>query len=155
MPDLLPSVPAPPGLLGPVNLPLSKLARPLLGNRVTCGFPSPAEDFMGEDLDLNQRCIRRPSSTFFVEADTGQSMEGVGIYPGDTLIVDRSIDAKNGHVVIVLWEGGYMCKKLRIHSGRVALVSAHPDHPPIVVPPDMELEIWGVVTWSFHSHVRR
>lgn len=149
------ALPDPPGLLGPASLPPTALPLPLLSSRVTCGFPSPAEDHLGEDLDLNQRCIRNPVSTFFMEADTGESMVGFGILPGDTLIVDRSIEAKHGHTAIVLWEGGYMCKKLRIQGGRVALISAHPDHPPILVPPDMELQVWGVVTWSFHPHIRR
>lgn len=147
--------PAPPGLLGPASLPLSVLPLRLLGHRATCGFPSPAEDHAAEDLDLNERCIRNPVATFFVEADTGESMVGFGIQPGDTLVVDRSIEAKHGHIAMVLWDGGYMVKKLRIQGQRVALVSAHPDHPPILVPPDTELEVWGVVTWSFHPHIRR
>ena len=154
-PALYRALPDPPGLLGPASLPPMALTRPLMNSRVTCGFPSPAEDWLGEDLDLNQRCIRNAQASFFVEADTGESMVGFGILPGDTLIVDRSIDAKHGHIAIVLWEGGYMCKKLRIHGGRVALVSAHSDHPPILVPPDMELVVWGVVTWSFHPHIRQ
>lgn len=149
------ALPAPPGLLGPASLPPSVLPRPVLGYRATCGFPSPAEDHMGEDLDLNERCIRNPVATFFVEADTGESMVGFGIWPGDTLVVDRSIEAKHGDIAMMLWDGGYMVKKLRLQGQRIALVSAHPDHPPILVPPDTELEVWGVVTWSFRPHKRR
>ena len=129
--------------------------RPLLGMRVTCGFASPAADHMDDQLDLNQRCISNSVATYFVEADTGESMVGFGIWPGDTLVVDKSMEAKNGDIAIVLWDGGYMCKKLRIQGQRVTLVSAHPDHPPILVPPDTDLFVWGVVTWSFHKHVGR
>lgn len=133
--------------------PSHALPRPLLGVRATAGFPSPAEDFQTDGLDLNQRCIRNPPATFFAEVDQSTSMTDFGIFPGDTLVVDRSITAKSGHVVIVLWEGGLMVKKLRIQGGRVTLLSGSADHPPILVPPEVELEIWGVVTWSFKRHL--
>jgi DNA polymerase V len=110
---------------------------------------------MGEDLDLNQRCIRNPVATYFVEADTGTSMVDFGIYPHDTLVIDRSINARHGDIVMVLWEGGYMVKKLSIRGSRVELVSGHPAHPPILVPAESDLVIWGVVTWSFRKQFRR
>ena len=117
------------------------------------------EDARGRSLvsydDLNERCIRNPVATYFVEADTGASMVDFGIYPGDTLVVDRSIDARHGDVVMALWDGGYMVKQLRIHGRRVELHSGNPDNPPIVVPPETELLIWGVVTWSFRKQFRR
>lgn len=149
------ALPDPPGLIGRAHLSPPPLARPKLGYRITCGFPSPAEDFMGEELDLNKRCISNPVATFFVEADTGTSMVEFGIFPGDTLIVDRSLTPRDGDVVMVLWDSGYMCKQLRIRGGRFELRSGHPDHPPILVPPEMELDVWGVITWSFRKQFRR
>lgn len=104
-----------------------------------------------DELDLNQRVVRNATATYFVEADTGQSMVAYNITPGSTLVVDRSINAKNGDIVMVLWEGGFTVKRLRVRAGRYELHSGHPDFPPIVVPPDVELEIWGVVTWVFHK----
>lgn len=106
---------------------------------------------MADDLDLNQRCISNPLATYFVEADTGESMIEFGILPGSTLVIDRSVDARSGDLVMVLWDGGYMVKKLRIRGNSVDLVSGHPDHPPIRVPPEAELEVWGVVMWTFHK----
>lgn len=148
-------LPDPSGLLGPASLEPRPFSRPVLGTRATCGFPSPAEDFLGDELDLNLRCIRNPVATYFVEADTGTSMVDFGIYPGDTLVVDRSIEARHGDIVMVLWEGGYMVKQLRIRSQRVELHSGNPENPPIVVPPETELLVWGVVTWSFRRQFRR
>lgn len=147
----------PPGLIGPADADAPELALPLLSNRVTCGFPSPAEDFYGDNeaLDLNRRCILNPVSTFFMRADTGDSMINFGIYPDDTLIVDRSITPRHGHIVIAIWDNGFTCKQLQRRSRRFELHSGHPDHPPILVPPDMELEIWGVVTWNFRQHLGR
>lgn len=139
-----------PSILDPVPLP-----RPLLGMRATCGFPSPAEDHMADELDLAQLCIANPPATFFVEADSGTSMIEFGIFPADTLIIDRSITAKHGDIVMVLWDGGYVIKKLFIRGNRVQLISGNPDNPPILVPPEYELSVWGVVTWSFRKQFRR
>jgi DNA polymerase V len=148
-------LPDPAGLIGPAHPSPTPRSRPVLGFRATCGYPSPAEDFLGDDLDLNERCIRNPVATYFVEADTGTSMVDYGIYPGDTLVVDRSINAKHGDIVMVLWDGGYMVKKLAIRGLRVQLLSGNADHPPILVPPEDELTVWGVVTWSFRKQFRR
>jgi DNA polymerase V len=148
-------LPDPVGLLGPAAAYPPAFSRPLLGHRATCGFPSPAEDHMGDELDLNVRCIRNPVATFFVEADTGTSMIDFGIFPGDTLVVDRSLDAKHGDIVMVLWDGGYMVKQLSIRGSQVSLVSGNPEQQPIVVPPETEMMVWGVVTWSFRKQFRR
>lgn len=150
-----PRIDAPPGLIGPAVLDAPSLVRPLLGFRVTCGFPSPAEDHMAEGLDINARVISNAVATYFVEADTGESMVGYGIHPGCTLVVDRSITARSGDIVMALWDGGYTVKRLRVRNGRCELHSGHPDFPPIIVPPEVELEIWGVVTWAFHRVHRR
>lgn len=149
-PDTLPE---PHGLLGPCSLDPMPLPRPMLTHRATCGFPSPAEDHMGEDLDLNSLCINNAPATFFVQAES-TSMEGFGIQQGDVLVVDRSITAKHGDIAMVLWDGGYMIKKLSISSSAVRLISGSPDHPPILVPPETELVVWGVVVWSLTRHRR-
>lgn len=82
-------------------------------------------------------------------------MIGLGIDQGDTLVIDRSLEPKHGDIVLVLWEGGFMVKRLAMSRNRLALHSGHPDHPPILVPPDIELDVWGVVTWSFKKQLRR
>lgn len=149
----------PPGYLGAAPHHPPAMYLPLLPVRATCGFPSPAEDFYGNQdvLDINQRVVRNPVATFFVEADTGTSMVEFGIFPGDTLVVDRSLHAKHGDIVMVNWEGGFTVKQLRLRAGRYELHSGNPAHllPPIVVPEEVELDVWGVVTWSFRKQVRR
>ena len=147
----------PPGYLGAANLHATPLPLLLLPVRVTCGFPSPAEDFYGSQdvLDINQRVVRNPVATFYVEADTGTSMVEFGIFPGDTLVVDRSLTARHGDIVMVCWEGGFTVKQLRLRAGRYELHSGNPANAPIVVPEDVELDVWGVVTWSFRKQLRR
>ena len=147
----------PPGYLGAAHLHPLPLPLTLLPVRATCGFPSPAEDFYGAQdvLDINQRVVRNPVATFYVEADTGTSMVEFGIFPGDTLVVDRSLTARHGDIVMVCWEGGFTVKQLRLRAGRYELHSGNPANAPISVPEDVELDVWGVVTWSFRKQLRR
>lgn len=143
----------PPTLLGPVSW-APPLFLPVLATRAACGFPSPAEDFFREDdrLDLNSKLIANPPATFLMQADCGGSMTEYGIHDGDLLVVDRSIRPRPGHTVVALWEGGFVCKKLRLRGGCYVLES-NPGFADIVVPADVELDIWGVVRSSIHTHV--
>ena len=146
-------LPMPPTLLGPAST-LTRRSLPMLGVRAACGFPSPAEDFFREDdrLDLNEKLIANPAATFLVQADCGGSMVDYGIQDGDLLIVDRSINARPGHTIVVLWEGGFTVKKLYIRGNRIVLASSA-GYPPIIVPEDIELDVWGVVRSNIHFHV--
>ena len=146
-------LPMPSSLLGPAST-LTRRSLPMLGVRAACGFPSPAEDFFREDdrLDLNEKLIANPAATFLVQADCGGSMVDYGIQDGDLLIVDRSINARPGHTIVVLWEGGFTVKKLYVRGNRIVLASSA-GYPPIIVPEDIELDVWGVVRSNIHFHV--
>ena len=146
-------LPTPSSTLGPLST-LTQRSLPMLATLAACGFPSPAEDFFREEdrLDLNEKLIANPPATFLVQADCGGSMVDYGIHDGDLLVVDRSINPRPGHTVVVLWEGGFVCKKLYIRGNQVVLASSA-GHKPILVPEDVELDIWGVVRSSIHFHV--
>ena len=126
---------------------------PLLAMRGACGFPSPAEDYFREEdrLDLNAKLIAHPAATFVVQADCGGSMVDFGIHDGDFLIVDRAVRPRPGHIVVALWEGGFTVKKLARHGNGWVLQSSA-GHSPILVPEDIELDVWGVVRWSLTHH---
>lgn len=79
-------------------------------------------------------------------------MADFGIHDGDLLVVDRSISPRPGHTVVALWEGGFVCKKLYMRNNCMVLASGS-GYPSIVVPEDVELEIWGVVRWSITQHL--
>ncbi|MBH1425613.1 translesion error-prone DNA polymerase V autoproteolytic subunit [Stenotrophomonas maltophilia] len=138
----------------PVRDASSSLPLPVLGSTAACGFPSPAEDFFREEdrLDLNAKLAPNPPATFLVQADCGGSMADFGIHDGDLLVVDRSISPRPGHTVVALWEGGFVCKKLYMRNNCMVLASGS-GYPSIVVPEDVELEIWGVVRWSITQHL--
>ena len=119
-------------------------------SRVSAGFPSPADDHVEGQLDLNTHLIRRPSATFFVRA-SGESMIGAGIHPGDLLIVDRSLEATSGKVVIAVVDGELTVKRLRLSPEGAILLPENPDFPEIRIENPDALTIWGVVTHVIHS----
>lgn len=112
------------------------------------GFPSPAQDYEGRTLDLNEYMVRRPSATFFVVV-TGDSMRNFSIHDGDLLVVDRSIDARPGHTIVALVEGETTVKRYEKWGSYHYLVSGNPDYPPIPIT-DLDCQTWGVVTHVIH-----
>ena len=122
---------------------------PLYACPVSAGFPSPAEDYLEGTLDLNQYLVKHPAATFFVRV-TGDSMIGAGIHAGDILIVDRSLEARDGKVVIAVVNGELLVKRLRMEKERIYLASENQDYPPLVITDLMEFEVWGVVTNVIH-----
>ncbi len=118
--------------------------------KVSAGFPSPAADHTRKELDLNEHLIRNREATFIFRVK-GDSMIGIGIYDGDELIVDRSIDAKHGNIVLAVLNNEFTVKRLHRRGGVVKLIAENPIYPPITVKDGEELEIWGVVTRNLHK----
>jgi len=116
---------------------------------VLAGFPSPAEDFVEGPLDLNQHLISQPAATFFVRVK-GDSMIGAGICSGDLLIVDRSVNAGHGDIVIAVLEGDLTVKRLHYVTWGVRLVPENPNYPSIHIPDTANFQVWGVVTRAIH-----
>lgn len=90
-----------------------KLAIPLFVERVSAGFPSTAQDYVEQTLDLNELCIKHSAATFFVRVE-GDSMIETGIYPNDILVVDRSLQAEHGDIVIAGLHGELTVKELEL-----------------------------------------
>ena len=126
-----------------------KQALPLYASRVPAGFPSPADDYVDQRLDLND-LIDRPAATFFVKV-TGHSMTGASINDGDLLVVDRSIEAVDGKIVIAAVNGELTVKRLAMTSGEVWLMPENPAFSPLQLKEGLDCVIWGVVTRVIHS----
>ena len=122
---------------------------PLYASRVKAGFPSPADDYIETYLDLNTHLIKHPAATFFVTA-SGDSMTGAGIHSGDMLIVDKSLNATHGKIVIAAIDGELTVKRLSQHEGRVQLLPENNQYKPIDITDEHNLVIWGVVTHVIH-----
>jgi DNA polymerase V len=123
---------------------------PMFSCKVQAGFPSPADDYIENSLDLNEHLIKSPASTFFVKA-TGDSMQNVGIYPEDILVVDKSEIAKDGKIVIAALDGLLTVKRLKINKSKTYLLSENEAYKPIEIKENQELIIWGVVTSVIHK----
>jgi len=128
---------------------MSDLPRPYFLDPVPAGFPSPAEDYLEEVLDLNRHLVTHPAATFYIRV-VGNSMTGAGILSGDLAIVDRSLDPREGHIALAVVDGGFTIKRLKRINGQFALVAENPSHPGIVIP-ESGFEVWGVVIHVIHS----
>lgn len=125
-------------------------ACPLYLSHVKAGFPSPADDYVDLKLDLNTHLIKHPAATFFVIA-SGESMTGAGIQSGDMLIVDRSLEATDGKIVIAAIDGELTVKRLSKKANQLALLPENNAYPPIIISEEHHLVIWGVVTHVIHT----
>lgn len=128
--------------LGPLRASVQRL--PLFSNPVAAGFPSPAEDHIEATLSLDELCIRHPAATYLLRA-AGDSMQGAGIFDGDVLVVDRSIEPRTGMIVVATVHGDFTCKRLDFEAERPVLRAENPRYPDIRLAPGEELEVFGVV----------
>ena len=128
----------------------TRVARPLFLSGVSAGFPSPAEDYIDRRLDLNELLIQNPAATFFVRV-AGDSMIGAGIQHDDILVVDRSLEATSGKIVIAVYNGELTVKRLVRDEKSVRLKAENPNYAPLIIDEDNGCEIWGVVTSVIHQ----
>ncbi|SEG44258.1 LexA family protein [Billgrantia desiderata] len=140
--NLIAAHPEPPSLALPYPL--------ALGRAGLSGFPSPAQDYEGRTLDLNERLVKRPSATFFMSV-TGDSMERLGIYEGDLLLVDRSLEPRPGHILVAMVDGEITIKRYELKGNVPFLCSGNPRYAPIPLV-DIECQVWGVVRSVIHEY---
>jgi DNA polymerase V len=122
---------------------------PFYTSKVMAGFPSPAEDYIEKQLDLNELLIAHPAATFFVRVE-GDSMCEAGIQSGDILVVDRSVEAVSGKIVIAVLNGEFTVKRLKKEKEHIWLLPENSHYPVIKVTSESDFQIWGVVTYVIH-----
>lgn len=120
---------------------------PLYSSAPAAGFPAPGDDMVEKSLNVHDYLVKHPVSTFFVRVE-GDSMEGAGIFSGDILVVDRSVEAISGKIVVAAVGGGLVIKRLSKIGEKMMLMSENTAYTPIEVTGDEECFIWGVVTGS-------
>lgn len=116
---------------------------------VQAGFPSPADDYLEKWLDLNQLMVSHPNATFFVKVE-GDSMEGAAIFSGDILVVDRSIEPSENKIVVAVVNGEFTVKRLKKKGSDLYLVAENKNYQPIKITPELDFQVWGVVTFVIH-----
>jgi DNA polymerase V len=125
-------------------------ARPLFSASVPAGFPSPADDYIEGQLDLNKHLVKHPAATFFVRV-SGDSMIEAGIHDGDILIVDRALEPQDQSIVIAKVGGELTVKRIRILADRLVLVPENENYAEQPIGRDEDFEVWGVVVHAIHS----
>jgi len=119
---------------------------------VRAGFPSPAQDYIHESIDLNKELINHPATTFYARC-VGDSMKDSGIDDGDLLIIDKSLEPHENDIVVAFIDGDFTLKRIHIdESGDCLwLMPANDDYPPIKVIPEDQFMVWGVVTYNIKT----
>ena len=138
----------------PTPQPISMTALPitLFEAPIYAGFPSSISNTEQRTVDLNTYLVRNENTTFLYTV-RGQSMRDIGIYDGDTLIVDRSITPEHNHIVLAAIDEEFTVKRLYKNGQIIKLVAENPNFPAIECKDGQELRIWGVATFNLH-HLR-
>jgi len=123
---------------------------PIFATKISAGFPSPADDYMEGKLDLNKYLIKHSAASFFIRV-IGDSMINAGIFDGDLLIVDRSLEALSGKIVIAVIDGDLTVKRLLKKQNKIYLAAENPNYSDIEIKDESSLHIWGVVTNVIHK----
>lgn len=129
------------------------IALPYADGGIQAGFSSPAQDYISESIDLNREIVRHPSATFYGRV-SGESMIDEGICEGDILVIDRSLEPTDGDLAVCCLDGEFTLKRIRLESGRIWLVPSNEMYDPILVTPERQFEVWGVVTHTIKNNRR-
>jgi len=122
----------------------SGLELPFVANGISAGFPSPADDFLDLNIDLNKHLIKNPSTTFYGKVREN-SMIDAGIHDGDLLIIDKSLEPTNNKIAVCFIDGEFTVKRIKIEKDCIWLVAENQNYSPIKVTQDNNLIIWGIV----------
>lgn len=132
----------------------SHLPLPYADGGIQAGFPSPADNYITESIDLNKELVRHPAATFYGRV-SGDSMIEEGIEPGDILVIDRSIEPDSGDLAVCCIDGEFTLKRIRLEKNRVWLIPSNEMFDPILVTPENEFSVWGVVTHTIKAYRRK
>lgn len=123
----------------------TKIKLPFVQHGISAGFPSPADDFLDLSIDLNKELIKHPYATFYGRV-SGDSMTGAGLDDGDLLVIDKSLEPRDGKIAVCFVDGEFTVKRIKIEADAVWLMPENKKYKPIKVTQDNEFVIWGIVT---------
>ncbi len=124
----------------------SDLRIPFIPDGVSAGFPSPAADFMENNIDLNKELSENPLATFYIKVK-GNSMMDAGIHDKDVLVVDRSLEPQNNKIAVCFIDGEFTVKRIQLEKDCLYLMPENASYTPIKVTDENQLIIWGIVTY--------
>jgi DNA polymerase V len=118
----------------------------MIENKISAGFPSPADDFKEIRISLDKELVKNKEATFYAKVD-GDSMIEAGLDNGDILIIDKSLNAENGRISICLLDGEFTVKRIKKEKGKIYLMPENKNFQKIEIKEGNELIIWGIVTY--------
>jgi DNA polymerase V len=130
----------------------SNLPLPIYLSCIQAGFPSSAENDLEKMLDLNELLVAHPAATFFVRVK-GDSMKNAGIFSGDVLVVDRSLEPTDNKIIVAVVGNEFTVKRLKISQGKISLLPENPAYPILEVKEGSDFQVWGVVTYVIHKAI--
>ena len=125
---------------------------PLFLGRVSCGFPSPADDYAETALNLDALLVAHPAATFYVRV-SGDSMVQAAIYDGDILVIDRALPPYHRAIVLAVINGEFTVKRLHLENDAIVLLPENAAYPPIPITDALDFQVWGVVIYCIHKVV--
>lgn len=132
----------------------TSLPLPYADEGIRAGFPSPAQDYMEQAIDLNKEIVKHPASTFYGRV-VGDSMRDEGIEEGDILVIDKSLELMNDDLAVCFIDGEFTVKRVRLETDAAWLVPANPDYPKIKVTAGNDFIVWGIVTYTIKKNRRK
>ncbi|PSR53259.1 peptidase S24 [Adhaeribacter arboris] len=126
---------------------------PFFSCYISAGFPSPADDYLEDRINLNSYLIQNPTSTYMMRVK-GNSMQDANIHEGDILVIDKSLKPNDGVPVVCFLDGEFTVKTFRKINNKLYLEPANPAYKPIEITDDMDMRVWGVVAWVLHKPVK-
>lgn len=121
---------------------------------IRAGFPSPAQDYMEQAIDLNKEIVKHPASTFYGRV-VGDSMRDEGIEEGDILVIDKSLELMDDDLAVCFIDGEFTVKRVLLEKDAAWLVPANPDYPKIKVTAGNDFIVWGIVTYTIKKNRRK
>lgn len=132
----------------------TSLPLPYADEGIRAGFPSPAQDYMEQAIDLNKEIVKHPASTFYGRV-VGDSMRDEGIEEGDILVIDKSLELMDDDLAVCAIDGEFTVKRVRLETDAAWLVPSNPDYPLIKVTEDNDFIVWGIVTYTIKKNRRK
>ncbi|WP_439882308.1 LexA family protein [Pontibacter sp. MBLB2868] len=127
---------------------------PVYASYVSAGFPSPADDYLEDRIDLSKYLIQNPTSTFMMRVK-GNSMMDAQINDGDMLVIDKALKPADGYPVVCFLDGEFTVKTFKLTDGKAYLVPANPAYKAIEITDEMDMRVWGVVVWILHKPTKQ
>lgn len=124
----------------------SNLEMPYISSGIKAGFPSPAADFDGSRISIDQIVVKNATATFYAKAN-GNSMIGAGIDDGDVLVIDKSIEPQDGKIAVCFIDGEFTVKRIKVQENSLLLLPENKLFEPIEVTQENDFIIWGIVTY--------